>query len=781
MSPTNSAWDDTRLEAAFAARQAPAAVAPADLLAATLARIGGRPAGRATGRVQRLAPILGLAAALVIVVGLAGGRLATTPPAAGESPRSSIGSAAAPSSSASADGSAATSEPLTVSAALEVRARAGDDREITVAGFLSPWFAVPCPALLQPRNPTRLACPDSFQYLMENPEHLRTTTGTTTQFGPPRGPAIQPSFALVTRPDVPTDQPAGSDTAPVVLVGHFHDRRSALCMPHDVATCGQTFVVDRVAAIDGRPVGVATKGLNEHWDEATQTNIAEHPSDLEADVDRLVLGYVPGGSILSRQLVTIDLVLGIEPVLTDDGVVPHFDPAALMWIVTVLDSSDVPKARTFALIDGTNWFAEVTEEGAVMHDRRAAAGPSDGALTPVPSADPTAFDSAPTSVLGIQVRDVATVMRDRQATMDDLGRDELAIRAWYVGPNPAAACEPAAAPIHPPTPPCDEARRWLLDRPEQFGAEVGQLRTNPEHWPAVLNPLLPVDVPFDVPATWAGPDPVPRAVIVLGHFEDNRVDAYAGNLYFVLDALAWTRDRPVGTLDTLTRLTSAATEDPASVIARVGRISPNAAIATWTTVVDAADFGSVEPRTAADAPEFTSGRPVWIVRRLVHDVMDGRQRLAIEWAYTADGGTRVWLTETPDSSPDLVPTLTLQDPSVRTRSVRVVDYDDQVVAIRSTAGLDLTWQRIEPRERGLDVARGASDREVAIRWTGGRCDPDWQVQLRSATDGSGSVGVEVWTSGDFCPDDLVTRSLVLEFDHPIALDDLTTTWNPSGG
>lgn len=770
MSDPRRDWDDARLEAAFAARRVQAAVLPADLVASTLDRIGRRRAGRASGRMQRFAPILGLAAALAIVIGLAAGQLAPGRRVARESPGSASGSAA---SSASATGDARLAEPLTVSAALAVRARQADDREIAVAGFLSPWFAIPCPAPIpnQPLNPTRLLCPDTFQYLMEQPEHLLTSNGTSAAYGPPRGPAIQPSFALVTRPDVPRGQPEGADTAPVVLLGHFDDRRAALCPADAKAACDDVFVVDQVVSVDGHPVGIAT-----------QTDVSEHPIDLEEDVDRLVLGAVPGGSILSRQLVTIDQVPSIEPVLADDSVISHWsNPADLMWIVTILDSGDaVPKARTFALIDGTNWFAEITATGAVNRERSILGPQPPSSRSPGASADPTAFEAAPTTVAGIDVRDVATVMRDRQASVDDLGRDEFAIRAWYVAPNPSAICSPAAPPIHPPTPPCDEARSWLLDDPTQLGSEVGQVRRDPEHWPRALNPLLPVDVPYDVAATRTGTIPDPQPVVVLGHFADDRVETFAGNLYFVVDALVWTRDRPVAGIDTVARLTGAATEDPAGVRARIEAESGQPAIATWMTVVDAADFATLDPHTAVIAPEFTTGRPVWIVRRLIRNQMDGRDRLAVEWGYTSDGGHRVWLGE-PDSSPDLATTFDLPNLDARTDLVRVFDLDDQVVGVRSTAGLSLTWRPVEPKEARLEVARGASTRELAVRWTAPACIRNWDIRVEAAPAGGVIVTVQTRLIDGACPVGDARRSVVIEFDRPVDVDKVTTTWDPGGG
>lgn len=763
MSDPRPEWDDERLGAAFATRAARTPEAPIDLVD-EIRRAIDRVPTRSTARHGMLA----VAAVVALAIGVAALAIVGRPLAqhSGPGPTTAV--------------HAALGEPISVPEAIALRDASASDREIVVAGFQSATPPVPCPAPVGPANPTLLRCPESLAWLMARPELLWTTSGSSTSGGPPNGPAFHASYATVERGFA--DDPA--KPVAVVVVGHFHDRRAALCEPASVVECGKTFIVDGVTFVNGGPRSITTLRRNERWDEATQTTVRIPPSDLEEDVDRLVLAQVLDGSILSRQLVTIDQVTGVEPVLANDDVVPHIgNPDTLIWIVIVLGLRDgVPTVRTFALMDGSNWFAEVTSKGAVMLERRASGGPS--APPPaIASADPTAFDSAPTSVLGIKVRDIATVMRDRRADFGDLGRDEFSIRAWYVGPNPSASCEPASPQIHPPTPPCDAARHWLVDRPEQLGAEVGQLRTNPEHWPPVLNPLLPVDVPFDVPATWSDDVPVPAPVIVLGHFEDMRVDTYAANLYFVIDALAWTRERPTRGLDSVTRLSSSGTEDPASVLARIDGIAGTTAVATWATVVDAPDFAALDPRAAENMPEFTSGRPVWVVRRLIESEMDGRQRLAVEWAFTADGGQRAWITPSPDSEPDLATTMNLHDLDPRTRIVRVFDYDQLVRSVRSAhSGESFAWRPTWPDRAGsLEVARGRTNWEIAIRWRSGSCDPEWSVLVNRLVDPPG-VYIQPQTFGDYCPDEKHRRIIVIEFDQPVGLDQVKSSDpNGSGG
>lgn len=768
-------WDDDRLTAAFAARAEAASVAPPELVSGTIERVArNRRPARPMGR---FVPTLGAAAAAVVAVVLGAGQLANPRASAAPSSAGPTTSAlSAPPSSSASTADAIVGAPITPGQAIAIRDAAGDNREIAVTGFLGRSTMIrSCPIDLRPRNPTRLGCRGALTWLMDSPEVLETANGSTVSFRGPSGPAIQPSFDLV---GFPKADDRGT-TPRVTLIGHFDDRRAALCEPDVRQQCSDTFVVDRVAAVDGQPLEVSTYALTDHWDESTQANITETAKDLEEDIDRLALSVAPQAAIVSRQLITIDRVIGLEPILAKDDFVPYVaNPATLVWLVTTVDPSGrVPVARTFALFDGSNWFAEVTDSGAIMHERRVASASPSTLAPPVPSADPTAFDVAPTSVLGIPVRDIETLMRDRKADMGNLGRDEFAVRAWYVAPNPATPCQPSLTSPRAPTPPCDEGRHWLVDRPEQLATETGQLRTNPAQWPPVLNPLLPADVPFEVRPTWIGGAAVPQPVIVLGHFADNRVDTYAGNLYFVIDALAWTHEGPLPTLDTVTRLTAAATEDPASVRARIDEVSPNDAVATWMSVVDAADFAVLEPRTAADAPEFTSGAPVWLVRRLIHHEMDGRQRLAIEWAFTADHADRVWMTEMPDAAANLATTLDLGPAGAHTREIRVYDYGQWIALVRyPTSADDLAWQPTNPKRDGfLDVARGATDREVAIRWSGMACAPDWRVLVIVEARGADPPGlyVQPQTYGGGCSESdrsELTRALIITFNRPVDLD-----------
>jgi hypothetical protein len=594
---------------------------------------------------------------------------------------------------------------------------------------------------------------------MEAPEVLATEGPSGIELGKPLGPATQLSFAIVEPPATPSAGKPSASAAPVVLTGHFHDRRARLC--NNRVPCEATFMVDRIVAVDGVNIPTTTR---------FRTDAA--PSDSQADVDALVAVQSPNSAVLSRQLLTVGDALAIEPVLTNDQVIPHIDPSKLAWIVTTVDmSGGVPLERTFMLLDGSNWFAEIIEVGALMLERR---GPeaSAGAVPIGPTAEPDGFAQAPQNVLGIPVRPVAEVIRQRQRDRS-VDRREYAVRGWYIGPPPSVTCDPPALPIHAPEPACDDARHWLMNDPEVYGTDWGQLRMDPDPSPSVLNPLLPIDVPFDVGETWRGDQPVPQPVIVLGHFNDRRVLTYHGDTYFVVDALAWSRtDRPIASI---TRITDAATEDVASVVQRIDSVSSEVPLTTWITVLDPADFAVVEANGAAqEAGEFTSGAPVWIVRRLVLREDELNPTFGVLSGYTADHGTRVWWTETPDSSPDLATTIDLHDLDGRTKLIKLYDYGQTVLSIRDGDGAGpFDWRRVGPdKSVQLDVASGQTRREVAIRWNARGCGETWRLQVHDSAEFG--IRIEMYPSGKPCGDPRPIGPIVLEFDHPVDIDKIFT-------
>lgn len=741
----NADWGDDRLAAAFAARAARSPVAPASLGDGAIDRVRAIDQGI---RPTRMLMALSVAAFAILLGGstilLQLGRAPSIPVAQSAAPTPAPPRTTSPPISPVLE---ELGEAITVSEALAILDSGDAAREMIVAGYLSSVPIAYCPFDPGPKNPTRPTCPETFQGLMERPE------GPGGTFPP--GPALRPSFALVDAPSGPLGRPDSAAPVHVELVGHFHDRRSRHCPEPDRQACEQTFVVDRVASIDGveQPVGTVSR-----------TDSA--PLDLEAGVDSLIRPHAPGAVVVSRQLLTLENALGVEPALLHDEVLPHIaDQSRLAWLVTTVDLVDgVPRARTFMLLDGSNWFAEITPKGASMLDRIAAA-PTSGPRPTIASPDPAAFASAPASVLGMPVLRVAEVTL-RRGEQNQSIRDEFAIQAWYLAPRPGSGCAVQQG-VEMLRPPCDEARHWLLDDPRQYGNTFGQLRIDPDFAPVVLNPLVPSDVPFTVGETWRGDTPTPQPVIVLGHFNDDRVDAYHGSAYFVVDAFAWTRDAGLASLDRVVRLTNAASDDVAEVTARIARLRESVPLATWASVVDGSEISFIDYEFGGTPREFVVGPPVWIVRQLVEDEADGRHRRAVVTAYTVDGSDRVWLTSCPDCAPELATSLDVSDPDGATELVRVFDLSDRIVDARVATGIQgANWHAVSGNDTcGTEVAQAGALNAVVIRWRGAMAAPRWDLTVFEWGDGSIYVHPSRPEAG--CGSEDVIRRIVLEFDHPV--------------
>jgi hypothetical protein len=585
-------WDDARLQAAFSARAARAAPTPIGLADAARAAIGSdvAPEGRRIG-------FLAAAAAGVAVLVLGGVAILATidhgPPAADQATERATTSVAG------------LGEPINVSAALAIRTDHPDDRELVVAGFLSTHGFISCDTNEAFGNPARVGCPAEFEWLTERPEILWKTTGTVTIGSLPTGPAFHSSLVL-TGPPVRSNAPAERyEPVPVVLVGHFHDRRAALCSADEVSACGETFVVDRVAAVDGERRGVETVLRNERWDEATQKFVTEQPVALQDDVDRLVLVAAPGSTILSRLLLIGAEVASVEPVLAGDAAITQ---ARLVWIVTAVDATEGrARPRTFVLVDGAPTLAEMTATGL------APIRPIDRSA-PAPSATSGPGSSAavlPTALLAHPI-DVATAIAKRD---HDLDNGELVVAGWARGPAVPLSC-PMIRPGMPVALQCPNTFTWISDtRPDTL--PDGELTRPPG--PA-MNLLVTPETNMQVSIfTLAA-----VRVVAIGQFDDPRATSCEPDSVqtcrrnFVVDAI----------LDpSATRL------DPRLDPARVGDdVRP---VATWDQVVEAARRSSRGPAAilsvvavrgstvvslvpvAASTPEVTSAPVVWVVRSVI--------------------------------------------------------------------------------------------------------------------------------------------------------------------
>lgn len=255
--PPGGEWDDARLDAAFTARAAATPPSPLDLERDVLRRVTS---------VQRMPPrwswLAAATAAVAILVVVVGSSLIATSQPNPTTPAAAASGHPQPSTRAPSptlDVLAALGDPMTVSEAIEARASQNGRRELLVKGFLSPVpNFVRCRVASGIVNPTLLQCPLDMRWLMEQPEDLITNGPGPLGLRPPGGPAIQPSFAQI-EGGVTFPMPVhGVDHSPdpVVLMGHFNDRRANLC--DQLERCLDTFVVDWIVEIDGESQAVST-------------------------------------------------------------------------------------------------------------------------------------------------------------------------------------------------------------------------------------------------------------------------------------------------------------------------------------------------------------------------------------------------------------------------------------------------------------------------------------------------------------------------------------------
>jgi hypothetical protein len=191
----------------------------------------------------RRSTLVAAIAALGMLVVLGGSWLVGLGPLGAAGPGGS-GAASSPGAAAAAAGFPPTVGGLathTVIEALGVRA-SGSNETIAVGGWFVA-FAVPCPMTPDAIQPFE-DCGVNFAWVMASPERLSTLeadgSGSIRQ---PAGPAFNPIV------DWGHD---GIDQA-LVLVGHFHDQKAALCPAGERRQrCEDRFVVESVGWVGPR-------------------------------------------------------------------------------------------------------------------------------------------------------------------------------------------------------------------------------------------------------------------------------------------------------------------------------------------------------------------------------------------------------------------------------------------------------------------------------------------------------------------------------------------------
>ena len=486
-------WGDERLEAAFAARAAAALQPTGGLAALTMEQLGRGPRpSRTLGRPGALAGLAAaVAVALLVVTNSAfndRGLASSTAPGIASAP---TGSPAPPgSSSPSVTPSPGPDTAVTVAVALAFRDASPEPGEIRVTGWLrdSSGIAVPCPARLQPTNPTRLDCPQALPWIVERP----ADAGGGFLGQVLSGPAFQPSFALVDASAVPSA--AGASPVEVTVTGHFHDRRAILCPTFD---CFSTFVVDRIDSVAdiAQPVVTSYNLAIQAEKGSTTSGIEIPPTGIADQYDNAVVHVADGASpllVLSRRVMSIDGLLEAEPALA--GGWSGIGTARIVTSLTAIETglgSGPPQPRTFLVPDGSATLFEMSPTG------------------------PVATGGVPVQVYPGGLVDrvggpitVSQAIAHRDHALDDA---ELLVSGFGWVPG-AVACTPIR-PSMPVLDQCPSDVTWLAERLPTASRGNGLITPD---GPA-LNLVIPPESVNLAPLTTR-----PKAVAVLGHFDDHR-------------------------------------------------------------------------------------------------------------------------------------------------------------------------------------------------------------------------------------------------------------------
>jgi hypothetical protein len=734
---------------------------PPDLVTTVVARLAREP--RVGARPRALA-VVAAAAAVIVVLGIGGIAVLTLsnrPPASSASPSPSgsgpVAEVAPPSPSDSGVENALFGMPIvTVADAIKHRDQELDDTELVVQGFGWAPGLISCPMVVLD-SPARAQCPTGFTWLAQD-------APATSQPGPSLSSPTGPAINLLIRDETAMGVALDNQPRDVLVVGHFDDHRAALCTASIIEACRRNFLVD--AIVNSTFLGYHSVPVSPFDGEAFQPKDAPPVVAAKEQVVRVASENRarPLFAVFTVFAAPGSLLRAYEPGAQD---IPALTSAKAAWIVRFLDQvDDRYVVRTKLIVDGT--FAEMS---ANVYEATAS-----GVQLFLENVTPPPATARPTIVLGLNVVGVADAFLHEPR----FGNEELAVHGWYVTPDPAVSCpglRDAIRPVRPPA--CFEGRSWLLEEPEQLWSDPTKLGIDRQPAGAALNPIIPSDVPFDVQNMWSGTSPDPVEVVVLGHFSDPRVtETYAGNEYFVIDALVWHGGHDVA-ITPIVRLTGTDTEGTDAVASRVvGELG--VADQTWLTVIDGGDLAIVDPDAATGAPELARSSAVWVIRRLVTETVDDRPIRVVATAFTADGSDRVWDRPRACCGLDLATTLDVELPAIgRSRGMlEIEDHTGTIAAARiASPSVRYTWRPVGPSEGWrMEVSPTADPHELAVRWTGDDCATTWQLTVLEGP----RLGMS-WPYREACPATGARRTIVLMFDHPVDAGSVTANDDTSGG
>jgi hypothetical protein len=202
--------------------------------------------------------------------------------------------------------------------------------EVAIGGWYSAQpIALACGATIEPWGYLEHYCTLSREVLADVPQQAHLNQ-------PPIGTGLQPVFAPLWNSPVPDEW----TPQPVVLVGHFDDPLALACRPEFLRACIETFVVDRLAWLDGAPSGMR---VFRPWPPNLRL-----PSQDPLDIARFVRQQLPAdGIVQSMTAAEARDVIVIDPTV-DLGV----DDLAVVWYVRAVESG-THQVGSFVVDDAT--------------------------------------------------------------------------------------------------------------------------------------------------------------------------------------------------------------------------------------------------------------------------------------------------------------------------------------------------------------------------------------------------------------------------------------------
>ncbi len=225
----------------------------------------------------------------------------------------------------------------------------------------------------------------------------------------------------------------------------------------------------------------------------------------------------------------------------------------------------------------------------------------------------------PTEAFGRRVMTVAEALevRDHRDPRPS-GPVSIAVAGWYSA-SWAASC-PASGPVDPLEARCPAMFGWLMESPEDqltvtatsaSGRQPIGPAFNPRFLPGVSAPEVPPG-----PVTGVFPDPAPVRVVLVGHWNDSRAafctddGAVTCAREFVVEGTAWVDAEAIDPVAGAVLLASGGPPQGAAQLALDS--NPGWTVASMT-LVDAADWLSIDPRVAA-VPGLRLAGAAWFVR-----------------------------------------------------------------------------------------------------------------------------------------------------------------------